>query len=222
MLDHHLQREIVYQLALAASLRFSDLKPDDVENKLFTYHLKKVISAGYVLKNEAGEYELTPEGKRLGVSVLETKVDDCTRAHSMLFLVIRRKSDGAYLLYKRLNHPLKDMVGFMHSVPVADVDISTSAADLVQRRTGVTCSFKPLGGGYFRIFKDDDLESFTHFTLLVSEDAEGELTPSYKHAEYFWQQDPDFSSNEMIPNMQTLADLYQKGEPFFVEKRLTL
>ena len=46
MLDHHIQRQIVYQLAFVDSLRFGELKPDDLDNKLFTYHLKKVVSAG--------------------------------------------------------------------------------------------------------------------------------------------------------------------------------
>jgi hypothetical protein len=49
MLDHHIQKSIVYDLAFAESLRFSDLKPPELENKAFTYHLKKVMKAGRLL-----------------------------------------------------------------------------------------------------------------------------------------------------------------------------
>lgn len=222
MLDHHIQRTIVYQLALANAQRFSELKPDDIESKLFTYHLKKVVGQGYVTKDSEGLYELTPEGRRLGVSVLKSQQDISDRAHSILFLVIRRASDGAYLLYKRLNHPLKDRVGFMHSVPVPETEVADSAAELVKRRTGLTCSFSVLGNGYFRMFKEQALESFTHFTLLVCEDAEGELIGSYKHAEYFWQTNPDFNDKSMLPNMPILVENYERGKPFFVEKTFIL
>jgi len=222
MLDHHIQRTIVYQLALANAQRFSELKPDLVESKLFTYHLKKVMAQGYVHKNDDALYELTPEGRRLGVSVLKTQQDVSDRAHSILFLVIRRASDGAFLLYKRLNHPLKDQVGFMHSVPVPGATVFKSAPELVQRRTGLECAFTFLGSGYFRMFKESELESFTHFTLLVCEDAKGELISSYKHAEYFWQSTPDFSAGNMLPNMQLLGELYEAGELFFVEETFQL
>ncbi len=222
MLDHHIQRTIVYQLALANAQRFNELKPDLVENKLFTYHLKKVIARGYVRKNDEALYELTSEGRRLGVSVLKTQQDISDRAHSILFLVIRRASDGAFLLYKRLNHPLKDQIGFMHSVPVPDATVSESAAELVRRRTGLECEFTFLGSGYFRMFKESALESFTHFSLLVCEDAKGELMDSYKHAEYFWQSKPDFSGQSMLPNMQLLGELYEAGEPFFAEETFQL
>ena len=66
MLDHHIQKSIVYDLAFAESLRFSDLKPDDMENKAFTYHLKKVMKSGLVEKLEDGHYSLTMKGRRVG------------------------------------------------------------------------------------------------------------------------------------------------------------
>ena len=71
MLDHHIQRTIVYTLAFAESMRFGELKPDELDNKLFNYHLKKVIAAGYVAKNDEGLYTLTSEGKRVGKGALK-------------------------------------------------------------------------------------------------------------------------------------------------------
>src|SRR6185312_1812671 len=100
MLDHHIQRTIVYKLSFMPSARFSDLKPDDIENKLFTYHLKKVISEGFVSKSEDGTYALTPVGRRLSTGVIKDyQALIVERPLSALFLVIRRKSDNAWLLY---------------------------------------------------------------------------------------------------------------------------
>jgi len=222
MLDHHIQRAIVYNLALADSLRFSQLKPDFLENKLFTYHLKKVMLAGYVQKNEDGTYTLTAEGKRLGLRVMEVSGIDVNQPHSVLFLVIRRRDDGAWLLYKRGAHPLKDKIGFMHAVPEPEIKVTKTSARILKEKTGLSGEFKSLGGGYFRIYSEGALVSFTHFTLLVCEDSKGELNQSHEHAEYGWFNNPDFTSNEMLPNMPVLVEKYQANKQFFIEETFSI
>ncbi len=220
MLDHHLQRTIVYTLAQTPQLRFSELKPNTIDSKLFTYHLKKTISAGYVAKTEEGLYSLTPKGRRLGTRVFDNEQAFIDQADSVLFLIIRRKSDGAWLLYERNTYPLLGKVGFMHGAPNSVAESPAAAAQICQQKTGLTGNFAVLGGGYFRVYEGTELESFTHFTLLVCENVTGELVQNDEHAEYFWQQDPDFTSAEMLPNMPTLVELYKKGKPFFIEETL--
>jgi len=222
MLDHHLQRGIVYRLALEDNLRFSDLRPDTVDNKLFTYHLKKVVSAGYVYKGEEGRYQLTAEGRRLGIRVLSDFQTLADRAHSVLFLVIRREGDGAWMLYKRKIQPLVHRVGFMHCTPNAEESILQTARVTCKQRTGLDCTFTSLGNGYFRMRSGEELESFTHFTLLVCEDAQGELIQGNEYSEYYWQETPDFTDSSMLPNMPSLVANYQAGDPFFLEETLQI
>lgn len=216
--DHHLQRSIVYQLAFSPKLKFTQLKPDLIDNKLFTYHLKKVVSAGYVAKGEDGLYALTPEGRRLGTRVLQKQQTLVDGAASVLFLVIRRNEDNQWLLYRRNVHPLLGKTGFMHCAPDYENSITDTAKIKCLERTGVTGDFKPLGGGYFRVFDGENLESFTHFTLMVCENAAGTLVQNDEHAEYYWSDEPEFSESLMLPNMPTLVEYYQAGKTFFVEK----
>ncbi len=222
MLDHHIQRAIVYRLALTPSLKFSELKPDTLENKLFTYHLKKVVAAGLVEKNADGEYALTSEGRLLGVHVLENTQAIADRAYSVLFLVIRRKSDGAHLLYRRKSHPLFGRVGFMHATPNSHESSVETAARICKERTGLDADFSALGSGFFRVSEGDKLESFTNFTLMVCEDAHGELVQNDVLAEYFWTEAIDQERPTLLLNMPTLIELYETGKPFFVEKELTV
>jgi hypothetical protein len=144
------------------------------------------------------------------------------QADSVLFLVVRRKSDGAWLLYKRSTHPLIDRVGFMHALPRSDMTTTEAARLYCKSVTGLDGTFTPLGGGYFRMYSGDNIESFTHFTLMVCDDIAGELKPTDKHAGYFWSTGPDFTAPEMIPNMPLLSELYRAGKPFFIEETFTL
>ena len=222
MLDHHLQRTIVYRLALSHELHFSELKPDVIDNKLFTYHLHKVEKAGYVAKNKKGLYSLTPEGRRLGIRVLQSQQALIDQPESVIFLVIRRKSDGAHLLYRRKVHPLIDRVGFMHCTPNANESTLETAKHVCKEVTNLDCSFKVLGSGYFRVFDKNNLESFTHFSLLTCEDAEGELAQRDDYADYYWDKRPNFSDKEMLPNMAILASHYSRGKLFFTERTLSI
>ena len=191
MLDHHIQREIVYALAFSEGLRFSELKPDGLENKAFDYHLKKVIRA-------------------------ESRLID--RAYATLLLAVRRPEDGAWLLMKRKSQPLIGLTGFLNAQPVASQEVTQTAADVCRQQTGLAGTFVVNGHGYLRIFRDGFLESFIHFTLLTCSDIQGELHQNSELAEYYWDTDPDWSAPDMLPNMQILYKMSQAPVGSFVEK----
>ena len=64
-IDHHIQAHIVRVLFASgeAAVPFSSLKPDDVQNSLFMYHLGKLERRGVVARIDGG-FVLTPDGVR--------------------------------------------------------------------------------------------------------------------------------------------------------------
>ncbi len=217
MLDHHIQRTIVYKLAFSEGMRFSDLKPGELENKPFDYHLKKVIKAGYVQKSEDGLYRLTPEGQLMW-RMSQKKSTNADRAYSTLLLAVQRQSDGAWLLYRRRTHPMIGLTGFMHAKPSPDSTSTELAAQVLREQTGLLGKFVVHGHGYFRVFRGGLTEGFTHFTLLRCTEIEGVLIQNSELAEYYWDTDPDFAAPDMLPNMQTLHKMLQAPVGSFVEQ----
>jgi hypothetical protein len=140
------------------------------------------------------------------------------QAYSILLLVVRRLSDGAWLLYKRSTHPLIDLSGFMQAIPNAHESIVITAQNACTQKTGLSGEFRVIGDGYFRVFQSDELESFTHFTLLACDDADGSLIGQDDFGDYYWQTNPDFSADHMLPTAQTLADIYADPSAQFIEK----
>ena len=222
MIDHHIQRTILYSLAYTNGMRFSDLKPEDIENKLFDYHLKKVISAGYAEKSADGLYRLTSDGKRIWKSLLKKQANFIDRAYSILFLVVRRSSDGAWLLYRRKAQPFLGMMGLMQAQPSPHEDIATTSAATLLVNTGLTGTFTAVSSGYLRIFDGDVLESFTHYTLLVADDVSGDLSQNDEFGEYEWVSDPDFTEKNFLPTVSTLVTSYLDGQSGIIEQSFTL
>ncbi|MGB3946163.1 MAG: hypothetical protein WBK76_05000 [Candidatus Saccharimonadales bacterium] len=222
MLDHHIQKSIVYDLAFAESLRFSDLKPDDMENKAFTYHLKKVVKAGLVVKQEDGTYSLTMKGRRVGKGALKKESRLLDRAYSILLLAVRNIETDEWLLYKRQTQPLLGLTGFMQAQPVAEADASRTAQETCLEQTGIQTEFTVQGHGYFRVYRKGELESFIHFTLLLGESPSGQLHETAESVGYFWQRTPNFAHPDMLPNMQTLHKMCEAAPGSFVEQTFEL
>lgn len=216
MLEHHIQKSIIKALARRDSSRFSDLRPADIENKAFDYHLKQLLIDKLVIKNSSGEYELTALGRKLAVSATSNLKERAERAFSVLFLVVR--SEKGWLMYRRKSHPLKDRVGFMHARPVVGETVQETAKRICREKTGLDCSFIYRASGYFTVFKGSDVESYTHFTLLVADGAQGDLTPNDDSADYYWELEPNFSAVDMLPNMKDLVKLLSSKNEIFLEK----
>lgn len=222
MLDHHIQKNIVYTLAFSDGMRFGELKPDELENKAFDYHLKKVIKAGLAEKTADGLYTLTSEGKRVGKGALKAQSRMIDRAYSTLLLAIRRESDGAWLLMRRKSQPLLGLAGFMNVQPTAEYDIVETAQEVCRDETGLAGEFVVHGHGYFRTARSGSIESFIHFTLLVCNDIQGELRQNSSLAEYYWDTDPDWSAQDMLPSSQTLHKMLAAPAGCFVDQRFDI
>jgi hypothetical protein len=220
---HHIQKSILYDLAFRDEARFSELKDGDIENKLFTYHLKQLINDNLVEKTEDGSYRLSAEGRRQAVSIYDSRDKTATKARSVVFVAIRRKGDGAWLLYRRNTHPLKDLSGFMHITP--DYSFQTIQEQIkhdVRAKTNIDVSPIYIGSGFFRMLRGELLESFTHFSLFLAEHVEDTLESHDERADYFWVVDPDFSDTNMLPNMQILTNKMQDASTFFIDELFRL
>lgn len=217
MVEHHIQRDILYKLVTSPTARFAELKPKDIDGNIFTYHLRQLIKNKYVEKSEDGSYHLTSLGKNIGINIRLKSKELLEQAHSIFLLIIRNEK-GEWLLRKRLAHPMYGKYGFVHGEPEARKSIYEAANDALGQRTGLSAEFKPIGHGYITFLLDDEVESFTHCTFLEAYNLSGELIPVTGNGENTWLPEPDFASEDMIPSMTDIVEaLRKKDDCFYVE-----
>jgi hypothetical protein len=216
MINHHIQKEILDHLVTVPQARYADLKPTDMDGNAFSYHLHQLIRDGYIKKLDTGGYRLTAQGKAEGINNKLSHKDLYAQAHSILLLAVR-DNDGRWLLRKRLVHPMYGRVGFVHAEPLFNEKIIVTAVAAFESRTGLQADFQPLGSGYIRIFQDDEIESFTHFTLMTASIENNSSATSDKTGENFWYEGDDFSSDEFVPSMPFLTKLVNNNKTFFIE-----
>lgn len=208
MLDHHIQKQILFRLAFEDSLAFSELKPDDLDNKLFTYHLHKVVGAGFVEKNNDGHYRLTAKGRRVGKGALHKDDRFIDRAYSLLILVVRN-TEGEWLFFERGTQPLLGYVGFMQAKPQSGTPVTLVAQRALKDNTNLEGDFSVAGQAYLTMNRDGQMESYIHATILVCTNAHGVLNIQDTHGDYSFYKQLPTSNNDirLIPSVPIIADI---------------
>ncbi len=216
MIHHHIQKHILEHLTTHPQAHFAQMRPKDLENNIYTYHLHQLMKEKLVRKLDDGTYELTSHGKFAAIDISHRPREILEMAFSTLLLAVKNK-EGQWLLRKRLSEPLIGQYGFVHGEPTAEKPITTTAQDVLKEKTGLSADFTPKGSGYIRFHKNGELESFTHFTLLYTDNATGTLLPNVGNGENIWVDNPDFSSPDMIKSMPDIVSRLNSSEHFFAE-----
>jgi ADP-ribose pyrophosphatase YjhB (NUDIX family) len=119
---HHIQRSIILSLARTSPLRFSDLQPPRVPNNTFTYHLKKLISGGYVEVTKAG---YIPTRKALKLVTYGSTDSNRARTPGTITMLYVENEHGEILLLNRNRKPFQGWYGipggWIHLGETADV-----------------------------------------------------------------------------------------------------
>ncbi len=219
MLDHHIQREIHHRLSHTKSLRFSELQPEGIENKLFDYHLKKTLSSGLIEKNDDGSYSLSATGRRIGPETLKDVKTAVDKAYSLL-LIAMRHPDGTWLLLRRTTFPQIDKVGFLQVKPVAGRPVLDQATEYLLGLGISSPTVHVHAHGYLTALDPQEaVESFVHFTLLRAEYAA--LPPQLPEG-YTWVKQSDFKSHDMLASTNVLLKLLEAPAGGFVDSTFQL
>ena len=202
---HHIQRSILDILSTAQSSRYSDVKPDDIDGNIFTYHLRQLISQQLITKNEDGSYALTEKGKNYIVHRYENPL---LQAHSIFLIVI--KKDNKWLLRERLVQPLLGMSGFIHGEPLANKPLLQTAAHRLQEKTGLNVPLAIHSSGLIRIMRGEVCESFSHAIIIFGETNEDASIDTDNTGRQLWVTEDELSSTTILPSCSDLIERIKK------------
>lgn len=110
---HYIQLNILKKLLFAETLKFSELKPFDIENNQLTFHLDRLIKDGLVEKVDDG-YKLTVKGKEFAnrMDTDKAKMQLQGKIGVIQCCINNQKSENEFLLYTRLKHPFYGSQGY--------------------------------------------------------------------------------------------------------------
>lgn len=207
---HPIQKKILFDLLFSSSLRYTDVKPLDMDPSQFLFHLKQLRLQEFVEKNAEGSYILTNKGKefanRIDVASLEfvpqskvTTVMCCVRKNPLT-------SEKEFLLYKRLKNPYFGCYGFPTQKVLFGQNITETVELGLKDETSLLVSTAPqlFAIRHYHILgsQGEVLEDKLMHAFLITEPS-GDLN-SNMEGEFFWT-----TSNE-IPSLQPNQDEFEE------------
>ena len=211
---HHIQCAVLDILSRSESLRYSEIKPIDLDGNVFGYHLKLLVQDNLIEKRTDGAYQLTATGKDYIVHRYE---DPLLRAHSILLIVIRR--GDSWLMRRRLIQPHLGLTGFVHGEPRSNETIITSSQRRLVEKTGLSTPLHLHCGGIITLKNphSDIAESYSH-TIVLTGTTENDFTiESDTTGEQSWHTTDEIiaSPDKFLPSCLDLITRIQANDTSF-------
>ncbi len=184
----YVQLKILSHALKGNALRYSDLKPDDIEQDLFNYHLRFLLDKKY-LKKENDLYFLTDFGKKYVIQMdIKGEYKSLFRVSVIAVVFNENLGKKEILMQKRLRHPYYGDINIGISGKVEPSELVTDAAKRkVKEETGLIGEFENIGT-LRQIRKDSNghLVEDTFYNVCVCNNSKGELLKATDYGLNFW------------------------------------
>jgi len=213
---HIVQSKILDKLTYAENLRYSELRPDRTESNLFAYHLKSLITDGYI--NKVGDhYTLSSKGKSYvdKISHRSLKVRQQPKIITLIDLVNDR---GETMLYRRNHQPYIGMLAF----PTGKLHMNERVEEATQRELKEKLDFEDIKlehRGMVYVSVSDDGEFITQVLAHIFHGKTNQeiAVDDSRRVVRFWGKPEDYPENEYIPGFFQIKELLKQDGLFFDE-----
>ena len=212
MIEHHIQKDILLRLSKASSLRFSELKPTDMESNMFMYHLKQLQSQKLVDKNADG-YTLSDEGLSYidGFSFHTLKP---RKQPKIISILVIKNHTGELLLARRKYQPYIHQYMFVSGKQHLGEGPEEHACRELHDKLNMDIPLVRRGLSDIRIYRNDKI--ITHVTAHIYEGIAktNELPPNTHQFDFEWVAETNTGikllggTREIIESLHTHKDLF--------------
>ncbi len=172
IIKHTIDRHILGVLLGREYARFSEMRPPRVDTNLYSYHLKTMLTDGWIEKTDLG-YTLTPKGliyiDRVSASTVSVR-----RQPKIITMLLVQNSDGDVLMLKRQKQPYVDTwtlpYGKLHIDDASVIDAGMREAD--EKLRLVPSKLRHSGDCYIRVYGADQILTSTlaHIVRFETDD----------------------------------------------------
>ncbi|MBU3668733.1 MAG: NUDIX domain-containing protein [Candidatus Taylorbacteria bacterium] len=213
---HTIEEHVLRHLTRYSEATFSQMKPKLIESNVFTYHLKKLITAGYIKKTKQ-IYSLSAKGKQFADTISHENFTP--RIQPKIVTLIVLEYQNKYLLYKRDKEPFVGYVGFPYGKIHLEERVAEAAKRELIEKTGFETELVHKGDMYITAHSEVELISHMLCHIFYKKISKAEYTKSLLklHSTSFWSEIQKNGDTKYIPGvMQILKNLAKhKGKKFF-------
>lgn len=196
-----IQNQILDKLIRNETVRYRDLKPQDIEGNLFMYHLKGLIKEKLVEKCEKG-YRLTAQGLEY-VRTVSLGTGKVRTQPQILNAIVAIDDQGRYLMYRWDRQPNLGKVSLPHGMMHVGEELLDSAVRELSEKTGLTgnCEFS----GSIYVLSGIDHRLVNVFRV---KNIQGEIGPAC-----FWAIPSEISPDDLVDGFYEIIHSIENHDP---------
>lgn len=213
MIEHHIQIAIINLLSRSDSLRFSQLKPAELESNLFMYHLKQLLAAGFVGKRDDKTYCLTNKGLSYVDKLSLTNSKPRTQPKLIAYMAIQNKQNQWLLAQRKLQPYIGKYTLLSGKQHFGESSVEHVKRELAEQlHSDISLVWR--GFCDIKLYKDDAV--ITHFAAHIYYGTYNGEPPESNHKfTYSWQA-IDKTLGMVAGTSEICTQLEKSSEPFHV------
>lgn len=204
---HWIQSHILLELTRHATRRYSQLRPRDVEGNLFMYHLKGLMTDGYVEKDN-GTYVLSVKGLQY-VGTLSLATGKTRKQPKILTTVVCKNERDEFLFVRWHRQPNTGLVSFPHGMMHYGQPVAEMAALELSEKAGLAVDVSYMGEVYVRGMRDAEVDRHMLIHIFSASrplpDPHAQLRPDV--CDPFWAPLSAIDAKEFVPGFYEVAQL---------------
>lgn len=214
LVEHFIQRDILRTLSRRQGLSFSELKPQGIDNGIFSYHLKSLLSAGLVVRNDE-QYSLSVEGTQYVSWVTRTNLDVHPQPKLFCFLIIENER-GEFLLHKRNAQPFLGRYTFPGGALFFGEDLGELVTRQLLEKVGFRIKMQDRGMASLRLGEGGYVMSHTYAHLFYGTVLYGPR-PHAKDKRFTpeWVSLDDLAEANLLPDVRVIVDKLKTTKEYF-------
>lgn len=218
---HTTQMAILKQLLLAPNAGFAQLqKAADVTSDFANFHIKQLMSTGYVRKDPVGKYVLTKLGKEYA-NRMDTEQNLLEKQAKLSVWLVVDDGKGKFLAQQRLKQPYYGYWGRLGGKIRWGETIVEAAARELKEETDLTANFEFKGIYHKTDYnKAGELLEDKFFYLVHATNPKGTLKVEFDGGLNQWMTDEEFKAKDKyFESALQATSLATKPGLQFVEKK---
>ncbi len=180
-----IQRHALMVLIRKDGASVKELRPADVPNNLFAYHLENLVKDGYIVKAGRGVYSLTDKGLKL-IGSFSTKTSTQQDNLKTVILLFSINDKNETLLFRWNRQPYIGKVTLPYDRVHFSKSLEESLNDAMTEKLGKVVPISYVSNVLLKIQHDDELISHMNALVYKVDAIELSLPFSARNGEAFW------------------------------------